>query len=109
MSVGPLGMASGFAGAAQSRGSDVERSQQDDTVQQRKVNADQKAESASGVGETAEDQEASDRDADGRRLFEPQQPESEGDESPSQEPNASDPAPSKDASGDRGTHLDLSG
>ena len=106
MSVGPLGMASGLAGTTQSRGNETERSQQDDSVQQRQAKFEKQAESAAGVGETTEDQESGDRDADGRRLCE------ESAEKESQEGTlevGTDPTPSKDATGERGTQLDLSG
>ena len=106
MSVGPSRMASGLAGAAQSRGSEPERSQQDDSVQQRKVQSDQKAESASGVGETAKDQETAERDADGRRLWEPPTTDEANEDG---EPDSADSVQSKAATGDRGANLDLSG
>ena len=107
MSVGPLGTASSFAGTAQSRGSDVERSQQEDAAHERSVKSGQKAELAAGVGETSEDQESQDRDADGRRLWE--NPSGKGPAEPATDANQGDPPVSKDASGDRGTNLDLSG
>ena len=67
MSVGPLGgIAGSVAGSplAQSKGSDVERAQQDAANQTRRTKADQKAENAAGIGEAdGEDHEAADRDA----------------------------------------------
>lgn len=108
MSVGPTsGIAGSAAGAplAQTRGSEVDRAQRDSSSQQRQVDGERQAESAAGIGQTDEDQEASDRDADGRRLW-----EAIDDEQPSEE--ASEEAPkrnSKDATGASGNTLDLSG
>ena len=111
MSVGPLGgIAGSVAGSplAQSKGSDVERAQQDSANQARRTTSDQKAESAAGIGEAdGEDHETADRDADGRRLWEAP-PEATSDDAPDQE-DRSEQAPAKDASGQRGNLLDLSG
>lgn len=103
MSVGPMGMTSAVAGTTQSRGNATERNQQDNAVQQRQAQYDQQAESAAGVGETAEDQESGDRDADGRRMWE-KPPQTEAEKAP-----ADQPAVGKDASGDCGNQLDLTG
>ena len=72
MSVGPMGMVGSAAGAplAQSQGSDVNRVQQDTASQARQTQMSEKAEQASGVGQTEQDEEATDRDADGRRPWE---------------------------------------
>ena len=74
MSVGPMGgLAASAAGShlAQSKGSDVDRTQQDSAAQQRRVQTDQKAEMAAGIGEAdGEDHATGERDADGRRLWE---------------------------------------
>lgn len=107
MSVGPMGMAGSVAGSplSQARGSETERAQQDAAAEARATESQQKAESAGGVGETEQDQEASDRDADGHRLWEePVQAEQqvEGEPSPTE-------TQSKDPSGDSGANLDLSG
>ena len=107
MSVGPLGMASSFAGTTQSRGSDVERSQQETSAQDRSVKSAEQAESAAGIGETTEDQESQERDADGRRLWENAGGKPAGEE-PAEE-GSGDVRASKDATGDRGVNLDLSG
>ena len=111
MSVGPLGgIVGSVAGSplAQSKGSDVERAQQDAANQARRTAANQKAESAAGIGEAdGEDHETADRDADGRRLWEAQ-PEAASDDAPAQDTH-SEQAPAKDASGQRGNLLDLSG
>ncbi len=109
MSVGPMGMAGSVAGShlPQVKGSDLERAPDDVSNQVRHTESAQSAESAAGVGQTEEDQEASDRDADGRRPWEAPAdvppPPQDADEQAGQAPR------SKDPTGQRGTHLDLSG
>ena len=67
---------SGAAGAAgsplaQTKGSEVERAEQELGARQRQVYHGRKAEAAAGVGEPdGEDHEAAERDADGRRAWE---------------------------------------
>ena len=71
-----IGAATGaFASAAgaplsQLAGAESERAQKDSSVQQRQAQSSDKAEQAAGIGETEHDQETSERDADGRRLWE---------------------------------------
>ena len=111
MSVGPMGMAGSAAGShlAQKHGSDVNRVQHETSDQGRELRAAEKAENAAGVGQTEQDEEASDRDADGRRLWERTEGSSQ-DEGIQAHVAASDSAPrGKDASGERGRHVDLSG
>ena len=108
MSVGPMGMG-GAAGSplSQSQGNDVNKTQQDTTDQSRRTASDDKAEQASGVGQTEHDEQASDRDADGRRPWEigaGPMPESATDDAAED-----DDRQSKDASGTRGGQLDVSG
>jgi hypothetical protein len=110
MSIGPTGgIAAGAAGAplAQTSGSEVERAQQDAAGQKRQIQMDQKAENAAGIGETnGEDHETEERDADGRRLWEQSAETEQTPESPQADADARQ---SKDASGQRGNLLDLSG
>ena len=100
MSVGPLGgIASSAAGSplAQTKGSDVERAQQDTSNQQRQVQNDQKAEAASGIGEAdGEDHETAERDADGRRLWE-EPPEGQEPAAADEQSASAGPRQSKDA------------
>ena len=111
MSVGPTGgVSASLAGVplAQTQGSETERARQDTGAQQRRVESDQKAESAAGIGETdGEDHETAERDADGRRFWEPppegSQPEGTDDDA------GPPPRQSKDAAGLSGNLLDLSG
>ena len=112
MSVGPMGgTAASAAGSplAQTRGSETERASQDAGSQQRRIQSDQKAESAAGIGETdGEDHEADQRDADGRRLWE--EPAGKGEAETAQEEAGPPPERlSKDATGKSGNLLDLSG
>lgn len=106
MSVGPMGMAGSAAGAplAQGKGSDVNRSQQDTGEQNRQTQAAEKAEKAAGIGETEQDQEASDRDADGRRLWEHVPEGKDNEEEQNEEKHAG-----RDPTGQVGGRLDLNG
>jgi len=112
MSVGPLGgIAAGAAGSplAQTHGSEIDRARHDAAAQQRKLRSDQKAEDASGIGETdGEDHETEDRDADGRRLWEESPSPDEGKAGASTS-DSSGAARGKDATGQSGNLLDLSG
>ena len=107
MTMVPLGgIVSSAAGAplSQTSGSETERATKDSHAQGRQVDSDQRAERAAGIGQTEQDQESSERDADGRRLWElPAKP--------SKRDAATDPASrqSKDATGQSGTQLDLTG
>lgn len=109
MSMGPLGGIAGSAAGsplAQTKGSDVERAKDETAAQQRRVQSEKKAESAAGIGETdGEDHETADRDADGRRLWEAQ-PEADKPEADARGENL---RKSKDATGQSGNLLDLSG
>jgi hypothetical protein len=91
---------------SQTAGGEAERTQKESAVQQRIADAQTKSEKASGIGEMAHDQEASERDADGRRLWE---------ESPEKKQPASDDTAAevqrqvKDPTGVSGNSLDLTG
>ncbi|MCI0331972.1 MAG: hypothetical protein L0228_01950 [Planctomycetes bacterium] len=110
MSVGSLGgIISSAAGAplSQTAGSETERAQKESLAQSRQVDANQKAELAAGIGQTEQDQESSERDADGRRLWE--SPAKAGKERQDTEVVESTVRQSKDATGQSGTQLDLTG
>lgn len=112
MSMGPLGMIGSAAGApaAQSHGSDVQRTQQDVAGQTRAAQMDQKAEQASGVGQTEQHEQANERDADGRRPWELGGRPAVDDAEATGEPSGSTgPLKAKDPSGLAGRHLDLQG
>jgi hypothetical protein len=91
---------------AQTAGTEVERTQQEVRNQERRTSNDLRAENAAGIGEAdGEDHETAERDADGRRLWE--EPAGPKTPAPADQPP---PSPqSKDASGQRGSLLDLTG
>lgn len=110
MSVGFLGGVTGSAAGAplsQTAGSETERAKKESLAQSRQADSSQKSEAASGIGQTEKDQESSERDADGRRLWELQQQakasSKDGDDA------AATARQSKDATGNSGTQLDLTG
>lgn len=108
MSVGPLGGAGYIAGAplAQTKGSELERTQQESVRHERQVAGEQQASDAAGIGRTdGENHDAQERDADGRRLWEaPLGKRRDGDSAATEPPQAS-----KDPAGVSGNQLDLSG
>ena len=110
MSIGSLGLIGSVASGQlqQSRGADSDRATQDARNQSREVDSARQAEAAEGVGEMLQDEGASERDADGRRLW----------ERAARRPNAaalSDVIPSRDTpqsvdpTGVAGANLDLTG
>ena len=110
MSVGPLGMIGSIAGSplAQTKGADIDKNKADAANQQRQTETSLQAEAAAGIGRTEEDAETSDRDADGRRVWElggsPREDlDKDADEASSAPPQAKDPT------GECGNTLDLSG
>ncbi|MGI9429094.1 MAG: hypothetical protein ACR2NM_10575 [Bythopirellula sp.] len=110
MSVGPMGGIVGSAAGAplsQTAGSETERAKADSSAKQRQVDNDQKAENAAGIGQTESDEGPSERDADGRRLWEGETPEKNPDEAASAEPEP--PRQAKDPTGQSGGELDLTG
>jgi len=110
MSMVPLGGIVGSAAGAplsQTAGSETERAQKDSHAQSRQVDSDQRAERAAGIGQTEQDQESSERDADGRRLWEA--PHQSGPDQKHDEATGAPPRQSKDATGQSGTQLDLTG
>ncbi len=108
-SVGPLGginVSAAGTPLAQTRGSEVERTGQDLGAQQRNAVYEQKAQAAAGIGETdGEDHQTDERDADGRRLWElpPDKQKNSGEDSSNRSPQC------RDASGQSGNLLDLTG
>jgi hypothetical protein len=114
MSLGPLGtVASSAAGSPlpQTKGSDVERAEQQSANQARRVQADQQADNAAGIGEAdGEDHETAERDADGRRLWE-QPPQGQASKAEQSEPDGSpgECPRSRDSTGQSGNLLDLTG
>jgi hypothetical protein len=110
MSLLPLGgIVNSAAGVplSQTSGSETERTQRDVGVQQRQVEGNDRTEQAAGIGTTEEDQETSERDADGRRLWEAAAEKKK--EAAPGEAAANEPRLSKDATGLSGNNLDLTG
>ena len=109
MSVGPMGMMGSVAGSQlpQATGTDVDKAKQTTANQSRQSESTKNAERAASLGEAEQDQEASDRDADGRRLWEaaPEKQDASADENQTDDGASR----SRDPSGQRGENLDLSG
>jgi len=106
MSIGSLGGLIGSAAGAplsQTGGSETERTSRETVAQERATDGAERSEKAAGIGTTEQDQEASERDADGRRLWEAS-PENKNDDDPNAPPHQS-----RDATGQSGTQLDLTG
>ncbi len=114
MNIGSMGMIGSVAGTplSQTKGSDSDRSVQESSDQARQTQAAESAERAAGIGETEQDEQASDRDADGRRIWEqdaPPEDEQEQVEQEAEETLPVDPVQSKDPTGNSGSRLDLTG
>ena len=107
-SIGSLGgILNSAAGAplAQTKGSEVERSQQDQSTQQRQVQGELRAETAASIGETdGQDHQTADRDADGRQPW--RRAHAHENAAP---PGDNDAPRGKDVSGQTGSQIDLSG
>jgi hypothetical protein len=111
MSVGPTGFFSTIAATPlpHSKGSDVDRTAQESAGQTAQAANATKAENAAGIGETdGEEHGPAERDADGRRIWE-KSAGKKGRAAPPHEPVAPLTAQSKDATGESGTRLDLTG
>lgn len=107
MNLGALGMVGSVAasGMAQ-RAASEDRVRQDTVDQQRQTESATQAELAAGIGQTDEDQETSERDADGRLPWELKRknPLPANDDTP-----PSLPSQVRDPQGISGTQLDLTG
>lgn len=105
MSIGGLGSIGSLAATPTTqRTSDVEKTQTATAEKSRVEAAAEYAEQASGIGETKEESESSDRDADGRRIWE--FGEQQKAEQAAEQPPAGQPI---DPTGDAGGTLDLTG
>jgi len=110
MSIGSLGIIGGLAGTQlPQRAAEVEKAQHEAADQTRAVQAEQRAEQAAGIGQTEEDSQASERDADGRRPWE----ERTKGKAQSPQPPSAEASPAihraKDPTGACGGQLDLMG
>jgi hypothetical protein len=112
MSVGPMGFFSSIAATplSQSRGNDVDRAGQETAGQSAQTTNEAKAENAAGIGAAdGEEHGTAERDADGRRIWETTANKKRPAE-PTADVTATLPASlSKDASGESGNQLDLTG
>ena len=104
---GMLGSAAG-APLSQTAGSETERAQKESISQQRQLDAATHAEQTAGIGQTEQDQGKSERDADGRRLWEGPVERKEGRKKSAADAEA-EARQSKDPTGQSGTRLDLTG
>lgn len=110
MSIGSLGIVGSLAGTALvQQSADVDKTQRDAADAARQTEATARAESAEGIGQTEEESQAGERDADGRRLWERKGKTPVVDEDA--EIAASTPAEvlAKDPAGISGGTLDLTG
>ena len=100
---GLIGSAAG-APLSQTSGSSSAGFQKEAAALDRRAATDEKAELAGGIGQTEEDEQTDERDADGRRLWERTRrgPASPDDVAPGE-------PVSKDATGQAGNELDLVG
>ncbi len=109
MSIGLISsIASSVAGTslAQTRGSEIDRGQQENSAHELRAKSDLNAETAAGVGQTdGDNHQTADRDADGRRLWEFTR--RLGDRDAGAEESGA--AQMKDPTGQCGNELDLSG
>ncbi len=106
MSIGSLGAIGSFAAApASQRTSDVDKTQSEASDKARVDDAAEFAEQAAGIGETREESGASDRDADGRKIWERSEPKKSPD-NPAEDPLL---PPARDPTGVSGNQLDLLG
>ncbi len=107
MQVGPLGnVAAGAAGAAlaQTKGTELDRTQQDLAAHQRRIQTEQQAAEAAGIGQTdGQEHQTDERDADGRLPW--QMPNRPAQNPPPPTP----PCRPEDPTGTAGTQLDLLG
>lgn len=106
-----VGIATGLLGSAagsplsQTVGAETERAQKDSAARERAVDGQDKSEKASGIGTMEEDQQASERDADGRRLWEDAGKKQNAAAADGGEPERR----AKDPTGMSGNSLDLTG
>ena len=111
MSIGSLGIVGSLAGTALSqKAAEVDKTQRDASDAARQTDAAARAESAEGIGQTEEESQAGERDADGRRMWERQVKKSPEAEAEVASTDAIAPAAqAKDPEGISGGVLDLTG
>ena len=109
MSIGSLGIVGSLSGTPLAqKGPESDKVQKEATDRSRQTDADVRAELAAGIGQTEEESQASERDADGRRPWEV--PGRKKGEEPAPEDAADGGLPAaKDPSGERGGLIDVTG
>jgi hypothetical protein len=107
MSIASLGIIGGLATTSTAqRAADTPRVERDTTDQARQSASAEQAENAAGIGQTEEDSQTSERDADGRRLWERPLAAKNSPPLPTDSPL---PPLSKDPTHSCGNQLDLTG
>jgi hypothetical protein len=110
MSIASLGIIGGLATTAGAqRAADTQRVDSETTDQTRAVTADEHAENAAGIGQTEQDAGTTDRDADGRRLWENTRRKKAAPTANTTATDSPDPPISKDPTGACGGAVDLVG
>jgi type II secretory pathway pseudopilin PulG len=108
MSIASLGIVGGLASTtAPQRAAETDRAERQSVDQARTAETAERAENAAGIGQTEEDSQSSDRDADGRRLWEKPLRPKQTDAAPAPVDSALPLA--KDPTGSCGNQLDLLG
>jgi hypothetical protein len=108
MSIGSLGIVGSLAGSALAqKAPEADKVQKEATDRTRQTDAEARAESAAGIGQTEEESQASERDADGRRPWELPQRKKADEPVPDSGDGVTQAA--KDPTGDRGGLIDISG
>jgi hypothetical protein len=107
MSMSSLGMIGSMAttSLAQAKGSDVDRVKAESVAHAREVQSANSAELAAGIGDVLDQGATSDRDGDGRQVWEWPTAKTPDDTDELAPP----PTASRDASGQSGSQLDLMG
>jgi hypothetical protein len=108
MNMSPMGPLNSIAGThlAQTKGAETDRASQESGKQ----TSTQKAADGAATGAVDEDKGAGDRDADGRKLWEETlPPPDQGDTTDASSGQPPTSRQSRDATGERGANLDLTG
>lgn len=95
MSMGPLGGILGSAAGSplsQTKGATTERAARDSAAKEAADQLDLRAEKSAGIGQTEQEHESSDRDADGRRAWEWSEKKKSEEEAPADDSAAEPPS-----------------
>lgn len=110
MSIGSLGIVGSLAATPLAqKGPEAEKVQRETVDHSRQTQSQSLAESASGIGQTEEESQASERDADGRRPWEQRERKTPAEIEEPASQDAAVPAAAKDPSGNCGKLLDIQG